>query len=98
MAVVVTVRFITGSTRLHQDEMLASRYVRLELVAVSSLVSANIAFEGITESVASGMDSEHYMIQEDTAAMGADVRLQLFNVSVGIRRRKDAESAACRIT
>ena len=56
--------------------------MRLELETVGCLVTAYITLERITETVATGVDGEHDMIQEDDLAMHAVERLQLLDVSL----------------
>lgn len=53
--------------------MLASRYVRGELVSVVAPVPADVALEGVAEAVAAHVDGEHHVIQKEDAAVVAAV-------------------------
>lgn len=75
-----------GAWLLHHHQMLAASDVRLELEAVGGLMPADVALVRVTEAVASGVDGEHHVIEEDHSTVHAVIGLQLFDVSFRFRR------------
>lgn len=51
--------------------VLSAADVRRELVAVLAVVAADVALEGLVEAVATHVDGEHDMVQEEDATMPA---------------------------
>lgn len=53
--------------------MLSSCYVRRELVSVLTPVAAEVALEGVSETMAAHMNGVHHMVQEQNPAVFAPV-------------------------
>lgn len=60
--------------------MLPSRYVRGELVSVLTLVTTEVALEGLSEAMATHVNGVHDVVQEENAAVFAPVRPHLLPV------------------
>lgn len=64
------------------DDVLPADDVRGKLVAVSTPIPANVALEGLPETVAAHVDGEHDVIQEEHAAVVTSERFDGSPLSV----------------